>query len=65
MNVYLMYEDNLYTGECRSAYAVNQANGNEPGAPVNATEVWHEDKSGGALFASCLSVVKMGNNTIK
>ncbi|XP_034253156.1 uncharacterized protein LOC117652392 [Thrips palmi] len=65
MNVFLMYEDNLFTGECREAFALNRARGNEPGTPVNATEIWHEDKSGGALLASCLSVVKVGNNSLR
>ncbi|KAJ1531942.1 hypothetical protein ONE63_000582 [Megalurothrips usitatus] len=65
MNVFLMHEDNLFTGECREAFALNRADGSEPGAPVNMTEVWHEDKSGGALLASCLSVVRVGNNSLR
>lgn len=65
MNVFLMHEDNLFTGECREAFALNRANGNAPGEPVNATEVWHEEKSGGALLASCLSVVRVGNSSLR
>jgi hypothetical protein len=61
MNTYLMYEDEVYTGECKKALAHHAANGNEDGTRVPPTQVWSEaTHKGEVLIASCHTVTKNG-----
>lgn len=65
MNVYLRYEDNLYTAECKRALATSEAQGNQPYKSVDPVEIWTEEKAGGALFARCTDVFKTGDNNFQ
>nr|CAD7409065.1 unnamed protein product [Timema cristinae] len=64
VNTYLLYEDNVYTGNCERTLAFNRANGTSVGSPVNATEIWQNKNSTEVLMASCLSV-KIEDSSIK
>lgn len=65
MNVYLKYDDNLYTAECKRALALNEAQGNHPSLFIDPIEIWTEEKAGGALFGQCTNVFKSGSNSFK
>ncbi|XP_063238466.1 uncharacterized protein LOC134539987 [Bacillus rossius redtenbacheri] len=57
VNVYLLYEDSVYTGECERAVALDKANGSEDPVPLaDPAEFWRADNDSGVLMASCLAV---------
>lgn len=65
MNVYLKYEDNLQTAECKRAIAFNEARGNLPGLQRTPTEIWSTEKTRDVLFGLCTDVIRTGDNGIR
>lgn len=65
VNVYLKYDDNLYTADCKQAIAYNKVQGNEPGVQIDPVEIWADEKTKGVLFGSCKDVVKTSNSEFR
>jgi hypothetical protein len=59
-NVFVLYDDFVYSGDCMKASALTRANGTNPGIRIEPTQIWHkEDKK--VLFASCQTATKTGD----
>lgn len=65
VNVYLKYDDNLYTADCKRAIAFNKMRGNESAVQIDPVEIWADEKNKGVLFGSCKDVVKTSNNEFR
>ena len=65
MNVYLKYNDNLQTAECKRGIAFNEARKNQPGQEIDPIEIWSNEKNGGVLLGICTDIVTEGENSIK
>ncbi|KAG8338729.1 hypothetical protein J6590_000408 [Homalodisca vitripennis] len=63
-NIYIQYENNVYTGQCGQVTAHNRAQGNEPGSSVQPTTVWSDKGSGEVFLASCHTVTRHRDNRL-
>uniref|UniRef100_A0A1B6EBF3 Uncharacterized protein n=2 Tax=Clastoptera arizonana TaxID=38151 RepID=A0A1B6EBF3_9HEMI len=61
VNVYVQYENDVFTGTCNRMVAHNRANGSDVGIKVEATEVWRETGLPEVVMASCHKVQREGN----
>jgi hypothetical protein len=59
-NVFVLYDDYVYSGECTNAVAVTSANGTDPGTIIEPTQIWHKDEHP-VLITSCRTAVKTAN----
>ncbi|KDR15342.1 hypothetical protein L798_10821, partial [Zootermopsis nevadensis] len=59
-NVFVLYDDFVYSGECTNAVALTSANGTDPGIKIQPTEIWHKDMDQ-VLITSCMTAVKTAN----
>ncbi|XP_069697787.1 uncharacterized protein Teh4 [Periplaneta americana] len=60
-NVFVLYDDFVYSGDCGSVVALNSANGTDPGYAIEPFEIWNNTNK--VLITSCQSAVKTGNGT--
>ncbi|KAJ9600905.1 hypothetical protein L9F63_000948, partial [Diploptera punctata] len=62
VNVYVLYDDLLYTGDCMNAVAFNSANGTDPGYKIEPTQFWHKEDDK-VLMTSCQSIQRSKDGT--
>jgi hypothetical protein len=61
-NVFVLYDDFVYSGECTNAFALTSANGSELGMRIEPTEIWHKDTDQ-VLITSCLTTKKTADGS--
>jgi hypothetical protein len=61
-NVFVLYDDFVYSGDCTNAFALTSANGTDPGIRIEPKEIWNKDNyTDQVLITSCMTAVKTPN----
>ena len=56
-NVFVLFNDSVYSGDCANALAHTSANGSAPGVRIKPTEIWNKNTDQ-VLITSCLTTTK-------
>jgi hypothetical protein len=58
-NVFVLYDDFVYSGDCTNVLALTSTNGTDPGMKIEPTEIWNRSEK--VLITSCMTAVKTAN----